>query len=134
MKPIEAFYFTMQKVNELKENGIAVNVKPTKSKTNKELVKKYNKPDRIPVENWVNVSFKIENEEQVLKIYEAANYLGLCGIRFDTGGCSNCRDWELDWSFSYNEGEENWEWREARKEVEDMISKMINSVSHLTKK
>ena len=124
MKPIEAFYFTMQKVNELKESGITVNVKPTKSRTDKELAKKYDKPERIPAEHWVNVSFKIENKEQALKIRETANYLGLCGIRFDTGGCSNCRDWELDWSFSYKKGEEDWEWRDAREEVEDMISKM----------
>lgn len=124
MNPLEAFYFTMQKVKELKESGITVSVNPTKSRTDKELAKKYDKPERISAEHWVNVSFKVENKEQALKIHETANYLGLCGIRFDTGGSSNCRDWELDWSFSYKKGEEDWEWRDAREEVEDMISKM----------
>jgi len=124
MKPTDAYYFAMTKVNELKNGGIEVTIKSSKSKNNKEMVKKYDKPDKIPSEFWNNVSFKISDTTQAQKVMEMGNYLGMCGISFDTGGCSGYRDWEFDWSFSYKKGEENWEWRDAREDVEDMISQM----------
>ena len=120
MTPIEAFGLTFSKVKELEESGIKLTVKPSKSRTNPETVKKYNQPDRIPPVYWINVSFTIENNAQAMKIHETANYLGMCGIRFDTGGWSKGRDWELDWSFKYT-GKEDEDWRDAREDVEDMI-------------
>jgi hypothetical protein len=74
----------------------------------------------------LHVSFKIKSENDGVKIHEMANYLGLCGICFDTGGCSVCRDWELDWSFRYVKGDEDWEWREARERVEEFISQFMS--------
>lgn len=122
MTPTDAYYFAMTKVNELKEAGIEVVVKPTKN--NEDTIKKYNKSERIPPELWNHVTFKVSDDTQSQKVMEAANYLGMCGISFDSGGCSGCRDWELDWSFNYKKGEENWEWRGAREDVEDMINQM----------
>ena len=51
----------------------------------------------------------------------------MCSIRFDTGGSSGCSEWEFDFSFSYVKGEENWDWRDAREDVEDMISQLRES-------
>jgi hypothetical protein len=124
MKPIDAYYFAMTKINELRKDGIEVAIKPTKSRNNKDVVRKYNRSDRIPPELWNHISFKISDTVQAQKIMKMANYLGMCGITYDTGGCAECRDWEFDWSFSYKEGEENWEWRNRREEVEDMINQM----------
>lgn len=121
MTPIEAYYFTLEKVNELKESGISITINSTSSKDDTALTEKFETPNNIPSKYWVNVSFEIENDEQAEKIHETANYLGLCGIRFDMGGAENHRDWELDWSFYYQKGEENIEWNVARENVESMI-------------
>ena len=122
MTVIEAYNFTMQKVNELKDSGIEVIMKPTRSRDNPDTVAKYNKPDRIPPELWYHVTFKIIDANATQKVHEAVNYLGMCGIGFDTGGWKDGRDWELDWSFTYHKGEEDWVARDARDEVEDMIN------------
>jgi hypothetical protein len=122
--PIDAYEYTIKKVNILKKSGIDVIITPCKSRTDLECVKKYNGPDRIPPDKWVNISFQISDKAQAIKIHKVANYLGMCGIRFDTGGCSSCRNWELDWSFSYQKGKEHWDLIDAREEVEDMINEM----------
>src|SRR4030042_173796 len=110
--PIEAFEFTITKVWELKESGIDVKIKIQRSKN------KWDKKCGIPPEKWVCVTFKIKNKCQSEKILEVANYLLLCGISFDSGGCKKYRDWELDWSFRYKNGEENYELKIAREQVE----------------
>ena len=127
MTPTDAYYFAMSKVKELREYGIEITIKPSKSRDNEDIVKKYNKPDRISPELWNHVSFKILDDAQSQKVMEMGNYLGMCGISYDTGGCVSCRDWEFDWSFRYRKGEENWEWRDIREEVEDMINQMCGS-------
>ena len=121
MTTIEAYRFAMIKVNELKESGIQVIIKPSQSRDNKEIIKKYDKPDRISSELWNHITFENLNTIQAQKIMEIGNYLGMCGITFDTGGFIGHRDWEFDWSFSYKQGEENWQWRDAREDMEDMI-------------
>lgn len=121
----EAYYFTMDKVKELRDGGIDVLIKSSSSKNNPDTVKKYNRPDRISPDLWHHVSFQISDLEQYQKIHEAANYLGLCGIGFDTGcGCGSS-DWELDWSFRYKKGEEDWDWRDAREDVKDMAENIF---------
>ena len=61
MKTIEAFEFTLTKVWELKESGIEVIIKPSRSSENKDLAKKYSGPDRVPAEKWLHVTFYIKN-------------------------------------------------------------------------
>ena len=124
MTPTEAYYFTMSKVDELKDSGIEVLIKPSNTKNNQEMIKKYNQPGRTPPELWNHISFKVSDKQQSKKIFDMANYLGLCGISFDTGGCIGQRDWELDWSFRFKKGEEDWDLRDARDEVEDMLNNM----------
>jgi len=121
--PTEAYDFAKSKVIELQESGIEVKIIPSsKSKSNENLVKEYNKPERIPPELWEHVSFLNMNKSQAFKVHEMANYLGMCGIKFDMGGSPGFRDWEFDWSFVYIKGEEDWEWRDAREDVEEQIN------------
>ena len=126
MTPIEAFEFTMKKISELKESGIKVNIKPYKfinDKDREEMIAEYGgQVCRVPYDKWVSVSFENLSEEQNIKVSETLRYLGLCGISFDMGGCCGSRDWELDWSFTYNKGKEKWEWIDGIEEVEDMIN------------
>jgi hypothetical protein len=124
--PTEAYYFTMEKVFELKDQGIEISIIPCKSRNNPETVKKFSKPERILPEYWVQVRFKTITPEQNKKVYEMNKYLFMCGIYFDNGGCKGGRDWELDWSFTYHKGEENWESIMKMEEVEDLIKKMNN--------
>ena len=127
----EAHDFTLGKVNELKEIGIDVIIKPydfSKHSDKDDLIKEFTEDIRTLSHKWCNVSFKIENKFQSQKIHEMANYLGMCGIAFDTGGCCGCRYWELDWSFKYIPGEENEEWRAAREGVEDTINDLNNTL------
>lgn len=120
MTVIDAYNFTLEKVLELKGNGIDVTLTSTGSLFNK-VINETNHSVMIPIEKWVHVTFKIIFKEDALKIRKMADYLGLCGICFDVGGCSGYRDWELDWSFRYNKGDENWEWSKARERVEEII-------------
>ena len=127
MNTIEAFYFAISKVNELKKQGIKVEItlyRKVDEIEEKELRDKYSKPENIPFENWCNINFSKITKEQAIEINEMANYLGMCGITFDSGGCIKSRDWEFDWSFSYIKGSENWEWKETRESVEEMIVSM----------
>ena len=72
-------------------------------------------------EKWCNISFLCTTDIQCKKLSEAANYLGMAGISFDTGGSKGIRDWETDWSFRYTPGKVDEERREAREAVEYII-------------
>lgn len=122
MTLLSAFDFTLAKILELQEKGISLKIE--KMKLNENLIKKYNSNKHIPFDNWISVIFLIKTNANVLEINKMANYLALCGIRFDTGGMNNNRYWELDWSFEYKQGSEHWEWISARESVEEIISKM----------
>lgn len=117
----EALLFTLSKVDELRELGIEVINKPYSFKDNPETIVNYNKPENIKHNLWIQISFKTKNKIHFEKIREAMHYLRICGITFDTGGCNGQRDWELDWSFSYNPGEDNPERGFAQDAVEDIL-------------
>ena len=122
MTTIDAYYFTMNKVNELKEGGIEISIKPSRNINDKDTIEKYKDHDGIPLKLWTYVTFKVTDTTQVQKIIEMTNYLGMCGITFDISGEIGERDWEIDWSFKYTEGKEDWEWRKNIEEVEDIIN------------
>ena len=122
--PIEAYNFTLEMVEKLKEHGITVKVKESRSRNSESAIKKYDKPDRVPPEMWNHVTLCYETADQRTKIYEATRYLGMVGIYFDTGGCANQYDWEMDWSFSYQKGREDWEKMEAQEWLDDMKEKI----------
>jgi hypothetical protein len=124
MTPLDAYNLTLSKVKELENSGIVVKIKTSRSRKNQKIIKKYNRPDRVSPDKWIHVSFKTKDKIKIAKIFDAGTYLSMCGISFDTGGCCDLRDWELDWSFSYEKGTEKWEWNEARSDVENMIENM----------
>ncbi len=127
METIDAFYFAIEKIYELKEENIEVKITPYRKVSEEEkqdLIKEYSGPERIPFDKWCKITFTINKDDDVRKIQEVGNYLGMVGISFDTGGCKRQRDWEFDWSFSYIPKSEKFEWIQAREDVEDMISKM----------
>jgi len=133
MTPLDAYNIALNKVKELENSGIKVVIKPSKSRSNEDTIKKYDRADRVSPDKWIYVSFKTNDKIEISKIFDAATYLSMCGISFDTGGCCGQRDWELDWSFSYEEKSEKWEWNEARSDVEEMIDDMCSDQNCDTK-
>ena len=121
MTTLEAFNLTLEKIEQLKEKGVEVSIRPSAGRTKKELIDKYNSPEKVLPDLWVNVQFEVSEPWHVEKISEARSYLGMCGIQFDTGGWTDHRNWELDWSFSYT-GKEDIEWQEANEEMEEVIN------------
>jgi len=107
MNTLEAYQATLNKVEELKKEGCEIKFFPYDRKKHSEeyvnkLIKEY--PD-LPIEKWTSVQITFGNRIQFEKIKDAINYLSLIGIRFDRGGAGDNFDWELDWSFDYNEEE-----------------------------
>jgi hypothetical protein len=123
MDLFEAYEFTLEKVRELMDDGIHVNMIVPKLASNLEVVRKAKeKGGAIPSDKWVRISFKNLDKMEAEKVLEKGNYLGLCGISFDCGGSEGVRDWELDWSFTYNKGQEMLDWIESREQIEDNIN------------
>jgi len=86
---------------ELTRMGAVVTFKAARGKENKETVKKYgNKPDRLPVDRWVNCNIQISRD----KVKDVYAFMDSFTVSSDTGGCSDGDivklDWELDWSFT----------------------------------
>ena len=129
MTTTEAYTFALSKIDKLKkETGIEVKIKASNCKDNPRVVEKYNLPERIPPELWCHISFIArETTNQRIKLIELRNYLGMCGISFDTSaGCGEI-DWEFDWSFRYIRDEEQTEWRDACAFVDEMSIRLFNN-------
>lgn len=107
----EAYEFTLEKINELKNHGIEIKIQRPDSK--KELA------DKLPFKLWRQINFVNLSDSKADEILAMAKYLNLCGIQFDAGGMGNNRDWELDWSFRL--GKEDEQWIEAFEECEEEI-------------
>ena len=126
--PIEAYDFTLGVLEELKVVGIKVIYKPSNSRTSESAVKKYgSNPHCVPPELWYNIILIYETQTHIDLIHNKLKYLRLCGISFDTGGCKKRFDWELDWSFYYTKGQEDWEGIENLEELKDMVTKLNNN-------
>ena len=91
---IEAYEFTLKKINELKNKGIEIKIQ-TVPYNRKKL------EDKFPNNLWRQINFINLTERQADEVTEMAKYLNLCGIQFDAGGMGNNKDWKLDWSFCY---------------------------------
>lgn len=116
MTKTEAYELTLEKIAELKKAGVSVT-------TRSPHLLKGGTADDLPHEKWLHITFDVTDVAHLMKVNEAANYLGMCGIGFDTGGWQDYRDWELDWSFNYT-GKEDEQWRDAREEVEELLKKV----------
>ena len=119
----EAYELTLKAVTSLESAGIAVKITPSQSRTDLELIQKYNQPERVAPEKWVSVALFPKTQAEAQLILKKARNLGRLGIAFDTGGEPNGqRDWELDFSFSYR-GVPNFAKEQAQETVEDLIQK-----------
>ena len=120
----EAYELTMQAVKSLESAGLAIKITPSQSRTDLELIAKYNQPERVAPEKWVSVAFLPKNQAEAQLILKKARNLGRLGISFDTGGePGGKRDWELDWSFAYR-GVPDFQKEQAQETVEDLIQKL----------
>lgn len=124
MTTLEAYRETIHALDELRELGVTVQIRPSKQRNNPELIARYNGPEHLPPDQWVNVTLKADLSPQFRAIAEKAKHLGWLGIYFDTGGMAGSRDWELDWSFTYTAGPDG-EAEERREIVEDLISNVL---------
>lgn len=99
----EAYDHTLTVVDEIKEAGVKVEIKPCSSRDNEDLVKKYDVPNRISSDKWIHVSFFPKGKEEIDLVFEKGRALRALNICFDSGGGCGSRDWELDWSFTIKE-------------------------------
>lgn len=119
----DAYELVLEKIEELRNEGIEVTINPAGSADDKAVTQNADKGEGLPVNKWLHVSFNVSDEGHALKVREAGNYLGMAGIQFDSGGWQGLRDWELDWSFRYT-GKEDEAWRDARDRMEDLIDRL----------
>lgn len=109
----EAYKHTIGVIESLKKQGIAVLVRQpgiiTKSDAPDELdiVKRYNKPDRLHWSDWRKIQFNVKSQDEAEKVSFARRYLGINGCYFDTGAGCGSMEWEIDWSFTFTGREED---------------------------
>ena len=124
MTPNEAFDFGLAKIDELQqETGIKIKFHPYDFTTEhgKEVKEEPLEEHQASTDRWCRIQFlNPMTDEQKEKIRELGNYLNMCGISSDSGGCATGRDWEWDWSFKYTV-KDNQEAREARDQLEDLL-------------
>jgi len=123
MTSTEAYELTLKAVTSLESAGIKISITPSQSRTDLELVQKYNRPERVAPEKWVSVALFPKTPAEAQLILKKARNLGRIGISFDIGGEPNGqRDWELDFSFAYR-GIPDFQKEQAQEAVEDLIQK-----------
>jgi hypothetical protein len=98
---VDAYDLAMHWIENLRQLGVRIEIKPSKSRMDAECVAKYSGPERVSTDKWVHVHFFPTTHEQKQALFEAQAALNLLGIYFDTGGFTGQRDWELDWSFRF---------------------------------
>ena len=125
MTPVEAYNLAMERIENLKKEGIVITISESALRTNPETIQKYNKPERIPPELWVHVEFNLTESDHYLRLKQLAEYLSMIGVSFDVGGYKSTRCWEFDWSFKYT-GTRDHGWDGARGEVEELINVLRN--------
>ena len=119
----------MSLVEELKNMGIRVEVVNWLARSKDrpdyiaEMKAKYNGPDRVAPEKWVNVHFYPISDEQSAAVRDRQRKLGWLGIGFDSGGMAAQRDWEMDWSFRVTERPDAAK-EEACDQVEDLLGQL----------
>ncbi len=128
----EALKFGLFKIDELqKETGIKIKIVPYDFTTDhgKEMKIEYlrkhlnKEPNGASPHLWQRIHFVQPNDEQKEKIRELHNYLNMCGISSDSGGCCEGWDWEWDWSFNYI-AKDNQEAREANNQLYDLFDEV----------
>ena len=98
-------------------------IKSSEDNKDKKVIEASKKEGGIPSDKWVRICFQNLDETRKYKVLEAENFLSLFGISFDCGGCLNEREWEIDWSFRYDKGEEKMGWMISRDKMVDNNNK-----------
>ena len=134
MTPNEAHDYALELAKELQASGIELEITlwldkhKSRDEHYKNCVEKYgNDPKRASINKWCLVRFKTKSQEEVDLIHEKHKALSWMGVSFDSGGMADgsCRDWELDWSFSYT-GKPDTEHEESIDQCKDMLDKTGN--------
>lgn len=121
----EAHAIVMAAVEELQASGIKVKVTPVFARPS--TLRKYGGGgERAIPEKWCCVDFFPTTQEQWAAILKAGKQLSWRGIHFDTGGCVDRRNWELDWSLRAT-GTPNGDYEAGMSGVEDVIQGMEQS-------
>lgn len=81
-----------------------------------------NRDDRLPVNKWLHVQFKVMDENELELVSKWHEVLAGMGVAFDTGGTGGIIDWELDWSFHL--AADSAEGQGAREVVKDAVKRM----------
>ena len=96
-----AYKHTIGVVDSLRKEGIEVLIqKPrvireSKNPDELDVVKEYNKSDRLHYTDWRNVQFKVKTKLEAEKVSFAKRYLGINGVCFDvSSGCDRVLDAE----------------------------------------
>ncbi len=123
----KAYDYAMGVLEELKKSGVKVEMvipRRVSKGEYQDTVEKYHPPERLRVDKWRHVEL-FPKKRQVGLVHDAVTKLFEFGITFDTGGgCNGGRDWEWDWSFTYNE-EKNTEALKSLQENEKLIRKLF---------
>ena len=123
----EAFEFGLCKIKELQqETGVKIKIHPYDF--TRDFAKKYLEEPieegQASTDKWCRIQFlNPMTDEQKKKIRELGNYLNMCGISSDSGGCAIGWDWEWDWSFKYTI-KDNQEAREARDQLHELFKEV----------
>jgi hypothetical protein len=123
MELLDAYEFTLAHVKELMEKGTQIRMEIPFLAKDKKVIEASKKEGGIPSDKWVRICFQNLDETRKYKVLEAENFLSLFGISFDCGGCLNEREWEIDWSFRYDKGEEKMGWMISRDKMVDNNNK-----------
>ena len=107
-----AYKRVMKTIDFLKKEGIETIIqipkviRESKNPDELEIVKKYDKPDRLHYGDWRNVQFKVKSPLEAWKVSFAKRNLWDNGCSFDSGSGCGSMDWEIDWSFHLTDIEE----------------------------
>jgi hypothetical protein len=102
MKPIQAYYFTINLARAVEALGVKVTATSGRLIGDEELQSLDNNGQyNIPEPMWQTIIFHTKTDEQIQIIKGLERSLRRMDIRFDSDGVDE-RNWDLDWGFSYD--------------------------------
>lgn len=125
MNIMQAYEEVWQSLKNINREGVKFSVQPSHSRHIESTLSKYdNRTDRLPRSYWSRVEFAASSETDTDILRQEEVRLSALNIAFDTGGCCESRDWEIDWSLHIAEDEDIDAMEEGRRIVKDTIDSM----------
>lgn len=90
MDILTAYDLVLSKVDDLRDQGVKIEISKTFSSEEGDL----------PKDKWVEIHFLTVKEDIKEKLNDALKYFSTVGISFDVYGDNIKRTWQLDWSFT----------------------------------